>query len=511
MKGYFAYIRVSTQRQGEQGVSLQEQRAEIERYATQKGLEISEWLEERETAVKSGRRVFTQMLKRLRKREAKGVIIHKIDRSARNLRDWADIAELSDAGIQVHFTRESLDMNSSSGRLAADVQAVVAANYVRNLREETIKGFYGRLKQGILPMPAPLGYMNTGPGKPKTIDPVRGQLIAEAFRLYASGRFTLRALCAEMKNRGLTSKSGRPVSLNTLNDLLRNPFYCGLIRIRKGNQSFLGAHQPLTSHGIFQQVQDVMSGRRARPNSKPGRRAYRFSRLVRCKSCDRSLIAEEQKGHVYYRCHTRSCPKTAFREEMIEAVVQGTVAPLQMDPDETAILDEFATDMRANENQIRKARLSALDLRLSSVKDRLNRLTDVYIDGQIDSAMFNQRKEALLTERLEIEQEISELNRDHSAALTKMEKYVELAKCAYFLYKDGNEADKREFLEMAMSNRTADEKSLDFSLKSELSELVSRPRVRTGGPSRRRCRTFWRRWIDQLCEGAGSTEYPKAA
>ena len=96
-------------------------------------------------------------MQRLRKGEAAGVIIHKIDRSARNLRDWVDIGQLTDDGIELHFTREAIDMQSSSGRLSADVQAVVAANYIRNLREETIKGFYGRLKQGLYPLPAPLG------------------------------------------------------------------------------------------------------------------------------------------------------------------------------------------------------------------------------------------------------------------------------------------------------------------------------------------------------------------
>jgi len=67
MKQYFAYTRVSTVKQGEHGVSLQEQKSEIERYALQKGLAISEWFEERETAAKIGRKLFTQLMQRLRK------------------------------------------------------------------------------------------------------------------------------------------------------------------------------------------------------------------------------------------------------------------------------------------------------------------------------------------------------------------------------------------------------------------------------------------------------------
>lgn len=136
MKSYFAYIRVSTQKQG-QGVSLQEQRAAIERYAERRNLRISSWFEERETAAKRGRPIFGRMMKELRVSKADGVIIHKIDRSARNLKDWADLGELIDGGYDVHFATETLDLTSRGGRLSADIQAVVAADYIRNLREET--------------------------------------------------------------------------------------------------------------------------------------------------------------------------------------------------------------------------------------------------------------------------------------------------------------------------------------------------------------------------------------
>jgi len=57
------------------------------------------------------------------------------------LRDWADLGELIDAGVEVHFATESLDLHTRGGRLSADIQAVVAADYIRNLREETRKGF----------------------------------------------------------------------------------------------------------------------------------------------------------------------------------------------------------------------------------------------------------------------------------------------------------------------------------------------------------------------------------
>src|SRR5207302_8500233 len=139
------------------------------------------------TAAKTGRPVFNQMLSDIKRGAAQGIIIHKIDRSARNLRDWAEVGELAEAGTEVHFANEAVDLSSPTGMLSADVQAVVAAHYIRNLREEVKKGYYGRLKQGLCPYPAPLGYLNHGTGKAKTIDPKFGPLVRKAFELYTTG------------------------------------------------------------------------------------------------------------------------------------------------------------------------------------------------------------------------------------------------------------------------------------------------------------------------------------
>src|ERR1700730_7836872 len=153
-KGYFAYIRVSTVKQGEHGSSLQEQRDAITHFATRHGLFITNWFEERETAAKIGRREFSRMVAALKKQAATGVIFHKIDRSARNLNDWSIVQDLADLGVDVRFTQESINLGSNEGKLTGDFLAVISAHYIRNLREEVRKGIRGRLKQGLYPFRA---------------------------------------------------------------------------------------------------------------------------------------------------------------------------------------------------------------------------------------------------------------------------------------------------------------------------------------------------------------------
>jgi len=278
MRRFFAYIRVSTAKQGEQGVSLQEQRGAIERYASRNGIEIIQWFEERETAAKRGRPIFSQMLKLIRQGKGDGLIIHKIDRSARNLRDWADLGELIDQGVEVQFANEGVDLNSRGGRLSADIQAVVASDYIRNLREETRKGFYGRLKQGVYPLPAPIGYRDMGPGKPKELDPIRAPLVRKAFELYAGGGYNLHALKEEVARLGLRNRNNGAISITGLSVMLNNPFYIGIIRLKRTGETFEGGHEPLLPGPLFQRVQAVLQGK---TNAKGIRHAFFFAACLR--------------------------------------------------------------------------------------------------------------------------------------------------------------------------------------------------------------------------------------
>src|SRR5215813_4484890 len=220
MKEFYGYVRVSTAKQGEKGVSLQEQREAIECYSQRNGLKISEWFEERETAAKRGRPIFNKMLKLLNRGKSDGVIIHKIDRSARNLKDWADLGELIDGGIEVHFANESLDLHSRGGRLSADIQAVVAADYIRNLREETRKGFYGRIKQGLYPLPGPVGYLDKGKGNQKEPDPATAHLVRKTFELYGSGKYNFDDLIDELYRMSLRNRNGGKVMRTSLSAIL---------------------------------------------------------------------------------------------------------------------------------------------------------------------------------------------------------------------------------------------------------------------------------------------------
>lgn len=486
MNRFYAYTRVSTQRQGEKGVSLQEQHTAIARYAERHNLQIAEWLEERVTAAKKGRPLFDRMLKGLRAGEAQGVIIHKIDRSARNLRDWSDLGELIDSGISVHFANESIDLQSRGGRLSADIQAVVASDYIRNLREETIKGMRGRLKQGFYPWGAPVGYLNTGGGQAKAIDPVRGPLVRQAFELYASGRFSLDSLAKELDRRGLRKSNGRPMTANGLSWMLNNPFYIGLMKVKTTGETYEGKHAPLVSTNLFRQVKDRLSGKY---QTQTIAHDFLFRGLFRCQLCQRSLVGELQKGKVYYRCHTKGCATKSIREEVLEAVVLASWPTLKLTKKRRASLQraiEHATQNEANSNENRKQNVEA---QLAATNDRLARLIDAFVDGVVEKDAFELRKRSLLEDRMNLEGQLRVEPVDSSKARDHLTRMFELVCVAQQSYRLASKANRRQLVLLLSSNRTVSGKYVRVEPYFPLVEDVKALVVQCGGPIRCTART----------------------
>lgn len=486
-KSYFSYVRVSTQRQGQQGTSLTEQTAAIDRYAKSWNLQIVKRFEERETAAKTGRPIFLDMVKALKHGKAAGVIIHKIDRSARNLRDWAELGGLIDLGVEVHFANESLDLYSRGGRLSADIQAVVASDYIRNLREETIKGIRGRIKQGFYPFPAPVGYTDMGQAKPKEIDPILGPLIKKAYEHYATGRYSLLALAEKMFSLGLRNKNGGKLSKNALNVCLRNPFYMGLLKLKSIGEVFVGQHAPIVTKSLFDEVQDVLDGKRVKKKTS---HFFVYRRRIQCGHCQNVLVAERQKGHVYYRCHTPNCFRTSMREELIEDQLCDVLKSIEFSDQELNYFEEQIIRYQKDEPKRIEEIKRELSMKAELITSRLGRLADAYMDGVFDGETYAVKKETLMRERIEIGQRLATLDDDIEVSSSRLREFLELSKSAYLSYKSANDEEKRDLVETITSNIIAKDKKLIIKLKSPFDRVYERPNGPSGAPFRDTSRTL---------------------
>jgi len=490
-KTCFGYTRVSTVKQGD-GVSLEAQREAIADFATRNDIQISQWFEEKETAAKQGRPIFDAVVKALQAGEADGLVVHKIDRSARNFSDWARVGELVDRGIDVHFAHESLDLRSRGGRLTADIQAVIAADYVRNLREECRKGIEGRLKQGLTPWAAPIGYLDQGRGKAKIPDPIRAPLVQQAFELYATGRYSFTSLRIELQRRGLKTRTGRPITKGCFENMLTNPFYYGVIALKQSKRRFPGVHEPLISAALFNRVRDIRDGKHIKKETLHN---HPYRRLIVCRLCERSLIGERQKGHVYYRCHTKGCPTTGIRQDVFEAAITAELQRWRLMP-----ADQRRYELKMKrwlEKRRPEADKQAINLQLANVAARLVQLTDALLDQLIDKQTFLERKDRLEEERASCEKQLREdEQKPNQKAIA--EKYLELTKNLVLSHGLANPTQKAEMLRIVLSNCTLAGKNLCLETQNWVREVEKTLSTLCGAPLRDRTRTV--EVIEQVME-----------
>ncbi|MEO1700614.1 MAG: recombinase family protein [Pseudomonadota bacterium] len=450
MKTSFAYVRVSTTKQGD-GASLDAQTEAIKSYAARNGITITEWFRETVTAAKAGRPEFNRLVRKLKARKADGVIFHKIDRSTRNYFDWAKINRLADEGITINVAVDDLDFGTRSGRLVADVQMAIGADYIRNLREEIKKSQNQMLNNGLYPFTPPLGYLANGKeykGKPHRICQERGPLVKYALERYAGGQVSMSALLEEMKAHGLTYDDGRRIGKMGIESMLNNSFYAGIIHIKKTNRRYVGAHEPLITPETFEQIIAVKSGRKAPAVTS---HSYPYRRLLKCHLCGRTLVGERQKGHLYYRCHTKGCATKCIHENKVEeAIITSYEEWAFSDADVQSLCDEWNAYVARQEKTSGER---TLHMRTAEIKKRLDRLTDLVIDGVVDTETYQARREELEIKLATLDREASKTS--NLAALTaNLQKFLELMKNVARLHKSLKWPERRELLQLLTSNRS---------------------------------------------------------
>lgn len=317
------YARVSTPDQQREGYSIPAQVKLLEDYAALNGIAIVSSHIDVETARKSGRIAFGNMLRHLRRHpEVRIILVEKTDRLYRNLKDWAIIDDL---GVEVHFVKENVVMSDgcrSSEKFVHGIKVLMAKAYIDNLSEETRKGMLEKAQQGHWPSFAPLGYLNVKGGQGRNIiavDPELGPIATRLFDWYATGLYSLKDVTAKARAAGMRyRKSGRPVGASTVHSLLRNRLYAGSFEWR--GETYQGVHEPLVSPDIWEAVQQILD-ERSTANIRAKPRRFPFTGLIKCGHCGCALVAQIQKGkYIYYRCSgfRGKCPERFVRQEVLE-------------------------------------------------------------------------------------------------------------------------------------------------------------------------------------------------
>lgn len=408
-KGYVGFVRVSSREQEREGFSLDVQQEALERYAAREGGRIVKLFRVAETASKREMRgTFREMLDHVRRNAAAlaGVLFYKVDRAARNILDFAELIRLEDeTGVPMISVSQPTD-GTPAGKMMRTVMAVMAQFYTDQQSKDVREGVRRRAEAGLFVGKAPYGYRNRrGPDGRSLVevDPERAERVRLAFRLYASGSFTLKGLSHELAERGVPFTDAQPRFWpSKLDTMLRDRAYVGELRHR--GQWLPGSHEPLVDRPTWEVVQARLGGGVYRAHDL----VFACERIA-CGHCGRPVTGElktkktrdGERHYVYYRCSQYNAPEHP-RDRVTGADLEGSVLSvfdsMRLDPETR---DWFAEVLAAKgrvaaEESRREA--DGLRRQVTQVKNRRDALLDMRTDGEIDAETYR-AKDAELRDR----------------------------------------------------------------------------------------------------------------
>jgi DNA invertase Pin-like site-specific DNA recombinase len=472
-KKFLAYCRKSTDTEERQVRSIDDQLAELRELALKENIEIVKVYTEKQTAKAPGRPIFNEMLADIEKGVADGILAWHPDRLARNSVDGGKIIWLLDIGKlrDLKFPTFWFE-NTPQGKFMLQIAFGQSKYYVDNLSENIRRGIRQKLKNGLWPQMAPLGYLN-GTNKAIVIDQPKASLIIKSFELYASGRYSLALLRKTINGLGLTGRTGAPMSVSNFQYLLKNPFYCGLIRYN--GEIYEGRHEPIISKKLFDEVQAVMS-RKSKPNKKVSK-YFVFRGLIHCGECGCLVTAEMQKGHAYYRCTKRktACSQGYVREEVLRGQINEAIEKVSLPADWAASMIAELENERATNAQSADAFAQKLRGKIVVLDAKLSRLMDGYLSGAVALEEYQVAKSKIISDKQLLKDKITAFERKGVSWFEPAIQFIKEAESASTLAKSDDNQNAREFLEKIGSNFRLAARRLDFSYAKEWCVLSENP------------------------------------
>jgi len=226
------YVRVSTLHQIDKD-SLPFQRQELENYAKYAlNIEDVEVFEDAGYSAKNtDRPKYQEMMQRIRKGEFTHLLVWKIDRISRNLKDFSEMYEEL-KGCKVTFVSKNEQFDTSTAMGGAMLKIIlVFAELERQLTAERVFSIMlSRAEKGLWNgSTVPIGYVWSDEEKFPVADPKETKIVQYIYNLYESLRSTLK-VAYRLHEENIATKRNGQWTAKTVRDILRNPFYIGTYR-----------------------------------------------------------------------------------------------------------------------------------------------------------------------------------------------------------------------------------------------------------------------------------------
>jgi len=438
MQKFFLYARKSTDVEDKQVRSIEDQIAELRAFAEKESLEITDVFIEKQSAKIPGRPIFNEMIKRIEKGGANGILAWHPDRLARNSVDGGKIIYLIDCGriATLKFPQFWFEP-TPQGKFMLNIAFGQSKYYVDSLSENTKRGLRQKVRRGEYPSFAPIGYINDSRTKTIIVDKKKSKIVKEVFELYAKGNSRLEDVSNFLAQQGITSRSGKGLKRDRISFILSNPFYVGLFRY--AGETYEGKHQPIISKKIFDKVQEILK-QRGRPHHKPKNEPQPFCGLLKCGKCGMAITGEykvkRQKNgnehyYTYYHCTHKSklirCKEPCIRQEELDKQISSLLQKFSLKKGWAEELNKILEKDKIKTAQSFAAFVQEAQNKVKEISGKLQRLLDGYLEQDIEREIYRVEKAKLLSEKKSLEEKISTLEQKRIGWIEPMREWIKEA------------------------------------------------------------------------------------
>lgn len=474
---YFMYPRKSSESEDRQVQSIDDQVNRLKELANNLNIEIKEILPEAKSAKKPySRPVFTEMLERIEKGEANGILCWQINRLSRNPIDSGTLSWMLQQGILKSIQTIDRQYLPDDNVLLFNVESGMANQFIIDLRKNSRRGMESKADKGWLPSRAPQGYLNDKLEHVIYEDPERFDLVRRMWELMLTGNYTVPKLLKIVNDEWgyrtpkTKRKGGGRLVESVMYRMLTNLFYTG--GFEWAGRYYTGNHKAMITLEEYDRVQIIL-GRAGKPRSKTHEFAY--TGIMVCSICGGMITATEKTKlikktnelttYVYYHCgHKKKNAQCKDQERMtlkeVEDQIDIKLERYTIHPQ----FNQWALDILARENDKeiddRQKIYETQHKSLTTTQTELDNLTRMRYRELIDDETFIKERDTLKTQIAKLKGNLRDTESRAEKWIELTEKTFHFATYARKAFLTGTLDEKREILTALGQNFSVKDKEV---------------------------------------------------
>lgn len=494
MKKAVIYTRVSDPSQIS-GKSLEVQEDKCKKWAQENNCEVvGVYQDGGKSGTRTvGRDALAELILRCKSEKIDYALTIDTDRIARNELDHFYIRqELEKVGTKYIAINQPMIDDSPEGRLIDTMLAGINAFQSRLTGRKVKLSLQRKWEQGDYPGWAPLGYVNMDhgtkekPNKKVEIDPVAGPLITKLFELYATGNYSLLQLAKKMYNLGLPARKGKPICDSTLQQILTNTFYYGLMKWN-GMEKW-GNYKPLVTKELFDQCQYVAAQHR-QFLIRIHKHTFLLRGFINCNVHQHRLTAEwhniTRSRHRtkigYYRCtNPGGCKGSYVDSEKTEKEVANSLKRYEFSEEFIEMVRDEAKKQLSGSREKIASTVQGLTNQKKALTEKRDNLEDLLVEGTLDKESYSRQHDKVIREISIMESKIEEAESQRGLDIKLIEEILSLSRNIYKTYSQAPDFLKRHYLRIFYEGiYVQNKKIVKYAETPILSELRKSYQVRS--------------------------------